>query len=713
MRSSVIPSNGALEAPAHVVSTVVNAGSRTYVVDEMHTPTQAYLGGIASGPSGKIWFAGYGFAGRSSMTSAMTEFPTPGYSGATSIVEGPDQNLWTTLLPSAIGRMSASGGFTAFPIPSRLGGTKTYPFSITRGPGDALWFVTNASRSEIARIDVTGQLKVYPITPHSRLASLTTGADGALWFTDSGTNKIGRMSGTGTLTEFSVPTPNAGLSGICQGPDGKMWFLEGGASKVGSVTSTGSIHEYDIPTPYSAPGAIVAGSDGALWFTELVGKIDRITIAGSIVELKLPASTAKPLSIAAGSDKNIWFTESQANGMLGRIDLSEVPHSDPVYSAISLSLGKRRPELGVSGKLPLAIAVTNLYHHVIKGNYPNPIFLTTTDPKYGGLSDTTVRSSSALVNVLFKGHYTDAVISASADGGATIKPATVLLSLQPEKKLPSPGYGITRSADGSLWICLANGSIARFVKGLLNVYPATTSFESEGCSMVEGPDGNIWFTDYSNDRIGTITPAGQVTFFPLAHDASPFAIALGSDGALWFTEFFPGRIGRLTTSGQLRTFYAGGSPTYIVSGSDGNLWYQRGSIIYKITTSGKVTRVRAVFEMGGGLWAANQNLWFYSVKFRQLVQMSTTGEILETYGVPFNCIPFSLTGGPENSVWYVDAANDCVARMTLSGNFSVVSTYSLKQNSPLITQIVDGKNGYLWFTETGKGGLGWIDPSKI
>lgn len=709
---SVIP-NAAFDTPARVVSTIVKAGPSTYVVDEMHAPTQGYLAGVTRGPSGDVWFAGYGFVGRSTATGDMTLFATPGYSGATSIAEGPDQNLWVTLLPAAIGRVTTGGGFTAFPIPRQLGGAKSYPSSITKGPADALWFLRNAARSAITRIDTSGQFKVYPVTPHSRLESLAMGADGALWFTDSGTNKVGRMGATGSFIEFPVPTANAGLFGICPGPDGKMWFLEDSAHKIASVTSAGTFEEYDIP-PSAIPNAIVAGSDGALWFTDLAGKIGRITTAGSVVELKVPAPSGKPLAIASGSDKNIWFTGSQANGILARVDLTEVPDSDPTYSAISLSLSKVLPELGVPGKLPLSITVANLYHHVVKGNYPNPVFLTTTDPKYGRLSAASVRSSDSPVSVLFSGHYTDAVIGANAAGGATINPATIALSLQPEKALPSPGYGITRSTDGSLWICLANGSIAKYTKGSLNVYPATTNFESEGCSMVEGPDGNVWFTDYTNDRIGKITPTGTVTFVQLAHDASPFAIALGSDGALWFTESFPGRIGRLTTSGQLRTFYAGSSPSYIVAGPDGNLWYERQSIIYKVTTSGKITRVRAVFEMGGGgPWSADQHLWFYSVKTRSIAEMATSGNIVNTFAVPENCFPSWLTGGPENSLWYVDASNNCVARMTLSGKFSVVSTYSHKQSALFIAQMVVGKTGFLWFTETGNNGLGWIDPSTI
>ncbi|MGA8097293.1 MAG: hypothetical protein WB810_01405 [Candidatus Cybelea sp.] len=715
-RTGLIPSRDVLQGQARVVSSVVRAGALSYVIDQIYTPSESGLEGVTPGPRGLIWFTAGALVGKSTITDDMTEFPIPAYGNATSIVEGPDQNLWVTLYPGAIGRIAIDGHFTAFPIDRKLGGTRSNPYSITNGPDKALWFATNYSTSHIVRITLAGEMKGYRIAAGSRLQRLIFGSDANLWFTDSGTNKIGRMSATGAVREFPVPTASAGLSGICQGPDGKLWFLEGSANKVGSVTSSGSFHEYSIPTPYSGANAIVAGPDGALWFTEeSVGKIGRITTSGSVVELKLPGAYQRPFDITVGSDKNVWFTETESAGIMGRVDLNEVKGSDPTYSEIALSLGKSHLELGISKKLPLSITVYDLAHHVVKGRYPNPINLTSSDPKQAALSETIVTSSTSTASVLFSGHYTDATIGANANGGGTVDPAAVLPSTQPGKRLPSAGYGLTPGAKDTLWICLGNGSIASYSKsGTLNVYHATSSFKEEGCSMLEGPDGNVWFTDYSNDRIGMITPLGHVTFFALGHDASPFSMALGSDGALWFTEYFPSKIGRLTTGGKLTTFNARGIPLYLVSGPDGNLWYDDGSgNIYKLTTTGKSSRVRSVYRMGGGLWVANHNLWFYDALNIELDEMSTTGAILEKYPVSNSCLPFSLTSGPQDSLWYVDPVNNCVARMTLSGKLFVAPTYSQKGNPQNIAGIVVGPSGYLWFTGAGNRTLGWIDPTTI
>lgn len=519
-QDGIVPRSDLTQGHTRIVSTVVNTGGKSYVIDEMYTPSGYNLEGIASGPRGRIWFSGDNGVGESTSKGDMKQFPIGNYGNATSIVEGPDQNLWITLYPGAIGRMSTNGSLTAFPVGKKL----ATPFSISNGPDNALWFFAGASSNDLVRIALTGKMTVHQFGGNSRLQSLTYGSDGNLWFTDSGTNKIGRMTAGGTLKEFSVPTPYAGLSGICEGSDGNLWFVEQGANKIGSVTTSGSFHEYHIPTSDSGASAIVGGPDGALWFTEgQAGQIGRVTTSGSFAELKLSAQYARPSNITVGSDKNLWFTESQSAGIMGRVDLHEIPGSDPVYSTIALSLGKNRPQLGVPQQFPLSIIADDLKGHAIKGAYPNPIRLTTSDSRNAALSESVVKSSTASVDVLFSGHYTDAAISANARGGGSISPATVIPSAPKEKPLPDAGYGVAAGPNDTVWICLANGSMARYsTNGSVKTFSVTTSF-SNGCSMLEGPDGNVWFTDSSNYRIGKITPAGTVTFFSLGYDAEPYS----------------------------------------------------------------------------------------------------------------------------------------------------------------------------------------------
>jgi streptogramin lyase len=65
--------------------------------------------------------------------------------------------------------------------------------------------------------------------------------------------------------------------------------------------------------------------------------------------------------------------------------------------------------------------------------------------------------------------------------------------------------------------------------------------------IAAGPDGALWFTENSGNRIGRITTAGVITEFSTGMTAGsyPYGIAAGPDGALWFADAGD-RIGRIT-----------------------------------------------------------------------------------------------------------------------------------------------------------------------
>ena len=44
-----------------------------------------------------------------------------------------------------------------------------------------------------------------------RLLGITTGPDGNLWFTEFGAGKIGRITPSGSITEFPIPTAGSGI----------------------------------------------------------------------------------------------------------------------------------------------------------------------------------------------------------------------------------------------------------------------------------------------------------------------------------------------------------------------------------------------------------------------------------------------------------------------------------------------------------------------
>src|SRR5207249_4859201 len=111
------------------------------------------------------------------------------------------------------------------------------------------------------------------------LIGITAGPDGNLWFTESGADRIGRITPTGTITEFGIPplhlaSPAASPQDIVLGPDGEMWFTDSYLNRIGHVNVvSGQITVFPTPSGTyecgpSCSGGITVGPDGNLWFTE-------------------------------------------------------------------------------------------------------------------------------------------------------------------------------------------------------------------------------------------------------------------------------------------------------------------------------------------------------------------------------------------------------------------------------------------------------------
>ncbi len=186
------------------------------------------------------------------------------------------------------------------------------PSGISAGPDGDLWFT---DYNGIDKITPSGVETEYG-GPEAN--AITAGSDGNMWFLERAHAKIGKITTSGTKTEYSLPAgsePDA----IAAGPDKDLWFTEWQTAKVGKITTSGTITEYSLPAG-SYPGSITAGPDGEMWFTIYKGegkigksnedKIAKITTSGEVTEYALPMeeNQPQPEGIAAGPDGNIWFT---------------------------------------------------------------------------------------------------------------------------------------------------------------------------------------------------------------------------------------------------------------------------------------------------------------------------------------------------------------------------------------------------------------------
>jgi len=323
-------------APSSIARRVSNppaktaAAARAFVEFQIPTLTSR-PSAIAVGPGGNLWFTEEraNKIGRITPSGKLTTFtdPTP-HDAPTGITAGPDGNVWFTGAGS-IGRITPAGSITHFPIPPTevvlpppappLTGSS--PYAITTGPDGNLWF-TEWLADKIGRITPSGTITQFQIpTADSDPYGITVGPDGNLWFTEERGDKIGRITPSGTISEFQVPIPGSFPYGITAGREGNLWFTETSANDIGRITPSGAISEFKIPTVHSDPSyGITATRDGNVWFTEEVGnKIGRITPSGAISEFAVPAAESSPVGLTASANGDLWFTEALGNS-IGRIE---------------------------------------------------------------------------------------------------------------------------------------------------------------------------------------------------------------------------------------------------------------------------------------------------------------------------------------------------------------------------------------------------------
>jgi streptogramin lyase len=236
--------------------------------------------GFAKTADGSVWFTGSGYIGRFAPDGSLTKFPTPASESSASfpeaeIVAGADGNLWFSASRSPLENGSSSG-----------------PSTIT-----------------IDRITPAGAITEFDLPGITGLVThIAAGPDGNIWFT--AVNKVGRISTSGQIAEFSLPQYYMPIR-IAAGPDGNIWFTEETpvGSAIGRVTPAGAITQFPLPAQEASAIAIAPGPDGRLWFSYGPGVIGRIATDGSLLWEPLPDPTAV-VSIAAGTEGNVWYTAS-------------------------------------------------------------------------------------------------------------------------------------------------------------------------------------------------------------------------------------------------------------------------------------------------------------------------------------------------------------------------------------------------------------------
>jgi virginiamycin B lyase len=287
----------------------------------------------------------------------------------------------------------------------------------------------------------------------------------------------------------------------------------------------------------------------------------------------------------------------------------------------------------------------------------------------------------------------------------------------------------TFSAGRTLWlvallISLCVDVSAQSSNVSITEYPLSNR-NSVPRGITTGPDGALWFAEYSANKIGRITTSGVITEFnvPTAN-AQPLGITAGPDGALWFSEStsaIVSKIGRITTDGVVTEYSIpsqGAEPTGIIAGPDGALWFSATgcgtdangiipSKIGRITTAGVITLyplssrfcvapIAITVGPDGAMWFAE------SGSTTNMIGRITTAGVITEYPVSQLSNGIScLTAGPDGALWF--GMGSGIGRITTTG---VITQYFLPTQSNGVSGITASPDGTLWFTESGQSGTG-------
>lgn len=285
----------------------------------------------------------------------------------------------------------------------------------------------------------------------------------------------------------------------------------------------------------------------------------------------------------------------------------------------------------------------------------------------------------------------------------------------------STPFGIVNGPDGNLWVTEYTGDkISRVTTaGVITEFPLPASTGAAGLTV--GPDSNLWVCGYISNKILRVTTAGVVTEFNVPTAASnPRSIVTGPDGNLWFSETAGNKIGKLTTAGVFTEFVIptlNSSPRGITVGPDGNLWFTESGTdkIGRITTAGVITEY-TVPTTGGSprniISGSDDALWFTQQSANKIGRISTSGAVSEFTITTAASAPSGLVAGPSGTgVWFAETSGNKIGQISPLG--SVLSETAATTAASAPEEIALGSDGNLWFTQYGVNKVAKLVPSNV
>ncbi|MGO9958896.1 MAG: hypothetical protein ACLP50_23525 [Solirubrobacteraceae bacterium] len=318
----------------------------------------------------------------------------------------------------------------------------------------------------------------------------TAGRDGNVWFTDHGA--VGKITPAGAITEYTqgIPVGDTPADSITVGSDHALWFcLDGTTPAIGRIDpATGTITHFALA---SDPQSVVEGPDGNVWFMGGAGTpaIGYITPGGHVTEITSGFTTAtpEPEAITPGPDGNMWFLDVGSPYSVGHVDLSTTPYTlsetsggvDPLEVLGNLTAG---PDGNVWFTAAGAIGKVSLPAGTV-----TEIMAGTNGLQSGAVPDEITPGPDG--NLWFDDQY------AGFDAIGKIVPSTSSITEYPLTTATTP-WTMTFGSDNKIY-AVQTGLVAQMTtSGHETELPTASSTSGmDGDSMIQGPDGNVYYND--------------------------------------------------------------------------------------------------------------------------------------------------------------------------------------------------------------------------
>jgi streptogramin lyase len=151
-----------------------------------------------------------------------------------------------------------------------------------------------------------------------------------MWFTELAAARVGKISTTGTITEYAIPAP---AQFINKASNGNLYFTMPTLQSLGEMTTAGVfVTQYPSGESPSEPWGLMGGPNRVdIWYLDRSANavMSFNTQNLSLVPFTVPTVGSDPYAIAMAHDNNLWFTERAGNniGIYVRLRMTVTPAS--------------------------------------------------------------------------------------------------------------------------------------------------------------------------------------------------------------------------------------------------------------------------------------------------------------------------------------------------------------------------------------------------